>query len=359
MRQCGMAQHKATSSHTSRPCLMAAREVKWDIFSGQMGHSQERQTLRFTQTQSGAFKVPFVWRGVTKKCTRFGGRMAIKRRSCNRQEYRRRGDWGSTTSRAYSLKIKRRKPGRTCKRLEYLCRDRTLWERVDSRPTRLTMAQTKETLTLVRPKAAFLAIRGQAHIHDEKLPCQFFVELSSKCFTLETLILEDCYFSAQEVALKDFPSSVKYLSLRGCVLTQLNPARSFFSGIQDHMPNIETIVLSNCDWFPAHSIMPLSKCSRLKELRLDGIASVVNNVAYFSLATKFGFQALELVTDLRLNCGPAHMKAREQAHVTCPLVPHTAGSMFKSAGFGPAEHRRGRSRDKLFPSHCVSDTLVP
>nr|CAD7594025.1 unnamed protein product [Timema genevievae] len=187
---------------------------------------------------------------------------------------------------------------KTCKRLEYLCRDRTLWERVDSRPTRLTMAQTKETLTLVRPKAVFLAIRGQAHVHDEKLPCQFFVELSSKCFTLETLILEDCYFSAQEVALKDFPSSVKYLSLRGCVLTQLNPARSFFSGIQDHMPNIETIVLSNCDWFPAHSIMPLSKCSRLKELRLDGIASVVNNVAYFSLATKFGFQALE-VLDLR------------------------------------------------------------
>lgn len=61
---------------------------------------------------------------------------------------------------------------------------------------------------------------------------------------------------------------------------------------------IQTLILSNCQWLTGHSLLVLSKIPKLKELRLNSCKRLGECVAYASLATRYGFQKLEIL-DLR------------------------------------------------------------
>lgn len=56
----------------------------------------------------------------------------------------------------------------------------------------------------------------------------------------------------------------------------------------------QCLILSNCQWFMPHSLLVISKISKLKELRLNSCHRLGECVAYASLATRFGFKTLEV-----------------------------------------------------------------
>lgn len=71
-----------------------------------------------------------------------------------------------------------------------------------------------------------------------------------------------------------------------------------FSGIVEHMPQLEELRLEYCNFFESNDVMPFSKLQHLKTLSLRGCGKMRNCVPYLSLACRFGFPKLEAL-DLR------------------------------------------------------------
>lgn len=71
-----------------------------------------------------------------------------------------------------------------------------------------------------------------------------------------------------------------------------------FTGIVEHMPQLQELRLEYCNFFESNYVMPFSKLQHLKTLSLRGCGKMKNCVPYLSLACRFGFPALE-VLDLR------------------------------------------------------------
>lgn len=71
-----------------------------------------------------------------------------------------------------------------------------------------------------------------------------------------------------------------------------------FTGIVEHMPQLEELRLEYCNFFESNDVMPFSKLQNLKTLSLRGCGKMRNCVPYLSLACRFGFPKLESL-DLR------------------------------------------------------------
>jgi hypothetical protein len=71
-----------------------------------------------------------------------------------------------------------------------------------------------------------------------------------------------------------------------------------FTGIVEHMPQLQELRLEYCNFFESNDVMPFSKLQNLKILSLRGCSKLKNCVPYLSLACRFGFPRLESL-DLR------------------------------------------------------------
>lgn len=123
-------------------------------------------------------------------------------------------------------------------------------------------------------------------------------QMSSVCRALTRLRLQYCNINCSMTPIANFPRQIRVLSMRGtrCYNAPLN--RSYFFQINDIMPLLEELDLSDCQWLDAAALLPLSKLTRLRSLSLADCGRMGECVAYASLAARYGFRALE-VLDLR------------------------------------------------------------
>ncbi|XP_028158676.1 uncharacterized protein LOC114351600 [Ostrinia furnacalis] len=121
--------------------------------------------------------------------------------------------------------------------------------------------------------------------------------LRARC-SLSVLALEYCNIDCNTTSINNFPPTLKWLSLRGSRCYNLPVDKSFLFNVQDLLPEIEHLDLSECTWMEPSSLLPLSKAPRLKRLLLRECPRLAEFVAYASLAARYGFRTLE-VLDLR------------------------------------------------------------
>ncbi|XP_013140327.1 PREDICTED: uncharacterized protein LOC106104440 [Papilio polytes] len=144
--------------------------------------------------------------------------------------------------------------------------------------------ENQETGTCTGPRFTFTA--------------PMFLKLIEKCPNLTTLVLEYCNLNCKTIHLSQLSSTLKTLSLKGLKCFNFLVDRSFLFKLQDALPNLETLDLSECDWLDPSSFLPLSKLNSLTRLRLCNCPRLSEFVAYSSLATRYGFRVLQEL-DLR------------------------------------------------------------
>lgn len=107
------------------------------------------------------------------------------------------------------------------------------------------------------------------------------------------------YFYFQ-FSIAKFPANLRSLSFTNCIMPKTRNRRMVrtFTGIVEHMPQLEELRLEYCNFFESNDVMPFSKLQHLKKLSLRGCTKMKNCVPYLSLACRFGFPKLEML-DLR------------------------------------------------------------
>nr|XP_018906549.1 PREDICTED: uncharacterized protein LOC109036656 [Bemisia tabaci] len=211
---------------------------------------------------------------------------------------------------------------RCCKRLQRVCKDFTLWEKVDFSTHGVSAADLLSYLQFLLPSTKSIQIKGLLHNESQKtaenttvsnssgdcdenltdistLSSEFLASLALRCPKLEELSVEYCYIDAKKVRFEHFPQSLSSVSLRNSCVINLPSTCSYFSKIDEYLPNLTVLDLSYCSWFVPHSLLAISKCHSLRELRLQGCKEMGDCVPYASLASSFGFGALQKL-DLRL-----------------------------------------------------------
>ncbi|XP_069692955.1 serine-rich adhesin for platelets isoform X2 [Periplaneta americana] len=193
---------------------------------------------------------------------------------------------------------------RITERFAHLVEDKNLWKEIDFRPNKLKSDELLKYVYYFKRTTKLIALRGfvseapDPQWREEVLTPQLLEKISEKCPELETLILDEHFGSALELGLDLFPTSIRHLSMKGCVISDLDPQHSYFQMMNIMLPFIKVLVLSNCAWVSPHDFMSISKCYQLEELRMDGCPQLGECVAYTSLAARFGFHSLKIL-DLR------------------------------------------------------------
>lgn len=191
-----------------------------------------------------------------------------------------------------------------CARLEKISKDRTLWKEADLRPRFLTHSELEDAVKCFHRGTKVLASTGSVKLLSGKVPenteclSPALFELVTQATDLETLILEEHFVNASVLTYKCFPSTLKSLSMENCKLINVPVKESYFFNMATQTPHLESLNLNGCLWFEDHSMMAISKCPKLKTLRLRGCAKVGTCAAYIFLSARFGFENIE-VLDLR------------------------------------------------------------
>lgn len=191
-----------------------------------------------------------------------------------------------------------------CSRLEKISKDRTLWKEADLRPRFLTHAELEDAVKCFHRGTKVLASTGSVKLLSGKVqenteclsPALF--ELVTQFTDLETLILEEHFINASILTYKCFPSTLKHLSMENCKLINVPVKESYFFNMATQTSHLESLNLNGCLWFEDHSMMAISKCPKLRILRLRGCVKVGTCAAYIFLSARFGFENIE-VLDLR------------------------------------------------------------
>ncbi|XP_045782887.1 uncharacterized protein LOC123879288 isoform X2 [Maniola jurtina] len=124
------------------------------------------------------------------------------------------------------------------------------------------------------------------------------LNLSTTCPQLTTLELDYCNIDCSSTSLAAFPRTLKRLSLRGSKCYNMTYDKSFLFRIQDYMPLLESVDVSECEWLDPASLLPISKLTALEELLMRDCCKLTEFVAYASLTARYGFRALKSL-DLR------------------------------------------------------------
>ncbi|XP_073974912.1 uncharacterized protein isoform X2 [Rhodnius prolixus] len=197
-------------------------------------------------------------------------------------------------------------------RLANISCDKTLWERVDLRPYKMSFCTLKKCVQFLQASTKFLATQGFANKRSSNshptIPKSILRAVARNAPNLTTLILENHIIDSSKLVLEDFPSSVEHLGIRNCIMINLPQERSYFLKLNKTLPKLKVLDLTGNEWFPTHSLLALSKSSSLEELILTG-CNVTDALPYASLAANFGFcslKALDLrntnVSDIEVTC---------------------------------------------------------
>ena len=190
---------------------------------------------------------------------------------------------------------------KTCNRLYEVCQDHTLWREVNFSDNVVTLTEMGIILKYITPETKSIHTKGYYRSGEsikETLTLDWLTQISEKCPNLLSLALPNHYIDCECITIQNFPKTLTKLDLSNTYVRNAPWNKSYFKDVSLIMPELEILILSNCDWFEPHSLMALSKCPKLKELRLDGCVKIKDCVAYCGLATRSGFKALKTL-DLR------------------------------------------------------------
>ncbi|XP_057333912.1 uncharacterized protein LOC130673048 isoform X1 [Microplitis mediator] len=160
--------------------------------------------------------------------------------------------------------------------------------------------------TVMKNEAASSNIKDRIVILEE-LKNNFLTRIGKICTSLKELVIEEFTIINNDIKITDFPSTLEKLSLKGCKVCNVNPKQSYFFKLDHHMPNLTTLIVTDCQWLRSHSLMVISKIPKLKELRMNSCKYVGDCVAYMSLATRFGFKTLEILDLCHTNVGDSEV----------------------------------------------------
>jgi len=189
----------------------------------------------------------------------------------------------------------------TCSRLKAIAADRSLALELNYIGHPQHLRAIKRCIKLIHSKTHSLGFEGflrKGATQIENLSEACFRDIANTAPSLTRLQLHYCYINAEKVAFQHFPRSLKKLSLEGCELFNLPADKSIFKHIDSHMPDLEELDLTRCGWVKNHCLMALCKLDKLRILKLRGCHRIGECFAYTALATRFGFNSVE-VFDLR------------------------------------------------------------
>lgn len=190
---------------------------------------------------------------------------------------------------------------KTCSRLYRICQDHTLWREVHFGDNVVTQTEMNVLLKYVSAETKSIYAKGYHETQemlDDTLSPEWLAEIRAKCTNLLSLSLPNHYINCKHINIHQFPKTLVKLDLSSTYLKNVPWNKSYFKELCLILPDLEVLILSNCHWFEPHSLMALSKCAKLKELRLDNCVKVKDCVAYCGLATRSGFKSLKTL-DLR------------------------------------------------------------
>jgi len=191
---------------------------------------------------------------------------------------------------------------RTCTRLKAIAADRSLAMDLNYIGHPQHLRAIKRCIKLIHSKTHSLGfegfLRGSTSSQIENLSEACLRDIANTAPSLTTLQLHYCYVNSEKVAFQHFPNSLRKLSLEGCELWNLPADKSVFKHIDTYMPHLEHLDLTRCGWVKNHCLMALCKLEKLRILKLRGCHRIGECFAYTALATRFGFNNVE-VFDLR------------------------------------------------------------
>lgn len=190
---------------------------------------------------------------------------------------------------------------RTCTRLKAIAADRSLAMNLNYIGHPLHLRAIKRCTKLMHSKTHSVAFEGflrSGTSQIENLSEACLRDIANTAPSLTTLQLHYCYVNAEKVSFQHFPKSLRKLSLEGCELWNLPADKSVFKHIDTYMPHLEHLDLTRCGWVKNHCLMALCKLEKLRILKLRGCHRIGECFAYTALATRFGFNNVE-VFDLR------------------------------------------------------------
>ncbi|XP_014241928.1 uncharacterized protein LOC106662370 isoform X2 [Cimex lectularius] len=226
-----------------------------------------------------------------------------------------------------------------CQRVANVVCDRSLWERVDLRKTRLTLGELENYTRYLQKNTKFLATRGfeEAPLIDPRkatISKDVLKSIIKNAPNLETLIMENHAIDCVKVTLEEFPPNLLVLRMHKCQMIRMPQERSYFYKLDKVLPHLKVLDLTDCIWFVPHTLLALSKSPKLEQLILKG-CNVTECLPYASLAANFGFSVLKTldlrntsVTDIEVTCfnrttslrnlylGAYPGDANEDSHVT-------------------------------------------
>lgn len=183
----------------------------------------------------------------------------------------------------------------TCTIFERLVQDFSLWRKVI-----FTLAPVKKTdlyfiYSNMNINTKILQVMGN---WATLLPSNWIRQVFEKSPHLETVSFRKQILDAGAITIDVFPASLTCLDLSRTNMVNLPMERSYFKDICKFLPNLKELNLSNCVWFEPHSLMAISKCTKLEVLDLADCPQVRDCLAYCGLSTRAGFPAL-VTLDLR------------------------------------------------------------
>lgn len=252
---------------------------------------------------------------------------------------------------------------RTCTRLNTLAQDSTLWINVDLSLDPLSCSEIQQYIfkdvcrfQVIRS----LKIRGLVSLHplekwkNETLTTHFLQTFIYKCPNLKHLYVHEAFLDPKKISIVSFPEKLKSLTIESCQMaSSYNPRTSFFSKINFHFKDLEALMIENCNWFDTHDLIAFSKIPKLKVLSLKGCSSFKECVPYGSIATRFGFQSLEVldvretpVTDSDIQCFNI-TKSLKELRMQCPKVSEKKEVIEQNVSEGEEPGTSGESNSNL------------
>lgn len=187
---------------------------------------------------------------------------------------------------------------RTCQRLKTLVADRFLWAKFDFAGQPMSASEILQRFNYLTEKTHTFQVTGLRSLYPAKkwknttITRNLLDRLVAKCPQLVRMSVEEANIDVNAYSLRDFPPRLTSLLLRDCEASSI--AGTFLNKIDAHLPDLTELRLEHCSWFETHQLIVLSKLPNLRLLSLRGCRSLMNCVPYGSVATRFGFQKLQV-----------------------------------------------------------------
>lgn len=227
---------------------------------------------------------------------------------------------------------------RTCSKLQNLAADKTLWTNADLSYEPMTGENLRSLIfkdVCRYSEIRSLTLRGLVSLHpvekwkNQTVTPTFLTQLTKLCPHLQSITIHEACLDISKVTILNFPTQLRQFNVNRCeIICSEKPTSrrdiSFFTGINSHLTDLEQLYVENCNWFDTHDLIAFSKLPALKELSLRGCNSFKECVPYGSIATRFGFRALEVldvrntpVTDSDIQCFNM-TKSLKELRLQCP-----------------------------------------